>query len=314
MYEVPIKSLLESGVHFGHRASRWNPKMAPYIFGKRNLIHIIDLKETLRGLFRACFFLKGVASEGKQILFVGTKRQAQGLVEEAANKLGMPFVNERWLGGTLTNFETIRSRLRRLEELERMEADGTAEAMSKKELSRFLREKRKIFRNLHGIRNMNSVPGAMVIIDARKEKTAIQEARKMGIPTVAILDTDCDPTTVDIPVPGNDDALRSISVLLNKLVEAIEHGRSALTQNRQQEEKRRSESSEAKEADRQRKLEDQRRRANEQAELEKILRKAREERAQRIQEEEGRAARGEPTPDAAASETPKADGPESSEG
>ena len=164
--KVGLEDLLRSGVHFGHLSRRWNPKMRQYIFLERNNIHIIDLKETLRGLFRACFFLKGVAAEGKQILFVGTKRQAQGLVEEAAGKLGMPFVNERWLGGTLTNFETIRSRLRRLEELERMEADGTAAAMSKKELSRFMREKRKIFRNLHGIRNMNSVPGAMVIIDA----------------------------------------------------------------------------------------------------------------------------------------------------
>ncbi|MEZ6196483.1 MAG: 30S ribosomal protein S2 [Planctomycetota bacterium] len=319
MYEVPIKSLLEAGVHFGHRASRWNPKMGPYIFGKRNLIHIIDLQETLRGLFKACFFLQGVASEGKQILFVGTKRQAQDLVSEAAGKLGMPFVAERWLGGTLTNFETIRSRLRRLEELERMESDGTAEAMSKKELSRFSREKRKIFRNLHGIRDMNGLPGAMVIVDARKEKTAVAEARKMGIPTVAILDTDCDPTTVDIPIPGNDDALRSINVLLGQLVTAIEHGRSALQQNRQIEEKQRNKDDESRERERQQKVEDQRRRASEQQELEKILRKAREERAQRIQEEEGRQARQSDDGDAGVAADPgetKAGpaGPESSEG
>ncbi|MEE9394668.1 MAG: 30S ribosomal protein S2 [Planctomycetota bacterium] len=293
MHGVPIKNLLEAGVHFGHRASRWNPKMAPFIFGKRNLIHIINLKETLRGLIQASMFLQGVASEGKQILFVGTKRQARNLVAEEAGKLGMPFVAERWLGGMLTNFETIRSRLRRLEELEMMATDGTTDAMNKKALARFLREKSKIYRNLHGIRNMSSLPGAMIVIDPRKEKTAVAEARKMGVPCVAILDTDCDPSAVDIGIPGNDDALRSIQVLLDKMTESIRNGKSAHSQFKAEEDKRRAADESKKEDKRKARVVEQKKRAGEQTKLDDILKKAREERAVRVSEEEGAKARQE---------------------
>lgn len=303
MFGVPIKTLLEAGVHFGHRASRWNPRMAPYIFGKRNLIHIIDLKETLRGLIKACSFLQGLAAEGQSVLFVGTKRQAQSLVETEAGKIGMPFVAERWLGGILTNFTTIRSRLRRLEQLEAMESDGTFDSLKKKEISRILREKNKIFRNLNGIRNMNSLPGALIVVDPRKERTAVAEAKKMGIPVIAILDTDCDPTSVDIAVPGNDDALRSLQVLLAKMTESIENGRQAHAQFIAQEQKRKVEVAEKKDQAKKTKLANQKKKAAEQAELDKILKKSREERERRLAEQEGEKAR------AAAPEEPKAAAP-----
>ncbi len=303
MFGVPIKTLLEAGVHFGHRASRWNPRMAPYIFGKRNLIHIIDLKETLRGLIKACSFLQGLASEGQSVLFVGTKRQAQSLVEAEAGKTGMPFVAERWLGGILTNFTTIRSRLRRLEQLEAMESDGTFDTLKKKEISRILREKNKIFRNLNGIRNMNGLPGALIVVDPRKERTAVAEAKKMGIPVIAILDTDCDPTSVDIAVPGNDDALRSLQVLLAKMTESIENGRQAHAQLIAQEQKRKAEVAEKKEQAKKTKLANQKKKAAEQAELDKILKKSREERERRLAEQQGEEAK------AAKAEEPKATAP-----
>lgn len=291
MYAVPVKTLLEAGTHFGHRASRWNPKMGPYIFGKRNLIHIIDLKQTLRGLLKACLFLQELSATGQQILFVGTKRQAQSVVIAEASKLGMPFVAERWLGGTLTNFEVVRSRLRRLEELEAQEAEGTSSGLSKKEVATIVREKRKIYRNLHGLRKMTNLPGAMIIVDPKKEKTAVREAQKMGIPTVALLDTDCDPTVIDIPVPGNDDALRSIQVLLGKIAEAIQNGQQAHQQFLAEEQKRRAEEEQRADQSRRAKAEEHKKKQAEQAELEKILKKAREERARRKSEEEGMAAR-----------------------
>ncbi len=306
MYGVPVKTLLEAGVHFGHRASRWNPRMAPYIFGKRNLIHILDLKETLRGLIKACTFLQGMATEGHKILFVGTKRQAQNLIETEAAKVEMPYVAERWLGGTLTNFATIKSRVRRLEQLEAMEREGNFDGMSKSHMSRLMREKKKIFRNLDGIRKLDGLPGALVVVDPRKEKTAVNEARKVGIPVVAILDTDCDPTTIDIPIPGNDDALRSIQVLLSKLSEAINNGRQAHAQFVAAEEKRRADENKKREEQKKAKLETQKKKASEQAELEKILKKAREERERRIADEEGAQAREENTP-APESKAPAAD-------
>ncbi len=293
MYAVPIKTLLEAGVHFGHRASRWNPRMEPFIFGKRNLIHIIDLKETLRGLIKACTFLQGIAADGKSILFVGTKRQAQSLIEQEAGRVEMPYVAERWLGGILTNFTTIRSRLRRLEQLEAMESDGTFATLKKKEISRILREKTKIFRNLNGIRHMESLPGALIVVDPRKEKTAVAEARKMGIPVIAVLDTDCDPTVVDIAIPGNDDALRSLQVLLAKLTDAIHNGRQAHAQHLAAEEKRKAESEKKKAEARRQKLESQKKKAAEQAELDKILKQAREERERRKAEAAGEEARAE---------------------
>ena len=224
METVSVQQLIEAGVHFGCRVSRWNPKMAPYIYGRRNLIHIMDLRETLRGLLRAQNFLYHVAAEGSQILFVGTKRQVKGVVQDAGQRTGMPVVTERWIGGTLTNFSVIRSRLRRLEELEGMEESGTIEIESKKMASTLRREKKKIERNLGGIREMTEIPGAMVVIDPAREINAIKEARRLGVPVVGILDTDCDPSVVDIVIPGNDDALKSVRLLVDRLATAVEEG------------------------------------------------------------------------------------------
>lgn len=230
MAEIVVKDILKAGVHFGHRTSRWNPKMRPYIYGRRNLIHIIDLKETVRGLIRSQRYLRSVASHGGLILFVGTKRQAAEPVELAARECNMPFVNERWLGGTLTNFRTIRSRLKRLEELESLEADGTMATYSKKYQSTLNREHRKIHRNLSGIRDMSRLPEAIVVVDPKKEHNCIREAKILGIKVVALIDTDSDPDTVDLPIPGNDDSIRSIRLILQYLTDAILEGKSELPQ------------------------------------------------------------------------------------
>ena len=219
-----VKQLIDAGIHFGHRVGRWNPKMKPYIFGKRNLIHIINVKETLRGILAARKFLTKVVSSGKDVVFVGTKRQARKAVQEGADQLGMHWVIDRWLGGTLTNFREIRRRVTRLDELEQMEADGLMDAYSKKQGSKLRREMRKITRNLGGIRKMTSVPGAMVVIDQRREVIAIREARKLHIPVIALIDTDSDPDLVDIPIPGNDDAMKAISLVVGTLVEATKAG------------------------------------------------------------------------------------------
>jgi len=224
METVNIQDLIGAGVHFGCRVSRWNPKMAPYIHGRRNLIHIIDLRQTLRGMVRAQNVLYHMAAEGAQILWVGTKRQVKGVIQEAGQRTGMPVVIERWIGGTLTNFSVIRSRLRRLEELETQEEDGTFQALSKKEVSSLRREKRKITRNLGGIREMGGIPGAMVVIDPAREAKAVREARKMGVAVIGLLDTDCNPELVDIVIPGNDDALKSVRLLVEKLASAVEEG------------------------------------------------------------------------------------------
>lgn len=228
MAEIVVKDFLESGVHFGHRASRWNPKMRPYIYARRNQIHIIDLKETLRGLIRAKKYLSKVVSQGSLVLFVGTKRQAADPVQAAATKCGMPYVNERWLGGTLTNFRTIRSRLKRLEELEALEANGDMATYSKKRQSTLLRERKKIFTNLNGIREMNRLPEALIIIDPRRETISVKEARLLGIKVVALIDTDSDPDVVDLPIPGNDDSIRSIDLMLLHLSDAVLEGKSTL--------------------------------------------------------------------------------------
>ena len=212
-----VKDLIEAGVHYGHRVSRWNPKMKPYIYGKRNLIHIIDLKETVRGLLRAIKFFNRVASSNGLILFVGTKRQAADTLIEQCNRSGMPYVTERWLGGTLTNFRTIRSRLERLEELENTLDGEQALSYSKKMISTLTRERRKIERNLSGIRHMNRLPEALLVIDPRREHIAVAEARKLGIKVVALLDTDCDPDMIDLPIPGNDDSMRSIELVVSLL-------------------------------------------------------------------------------------------------
>ena len=210
-----VKDFIEAGVHYGHRVSRWNPKMKPYIYGKRNLIHIIDLKETVRGLLRAIKFFNRVAATNGLILFVGTKRQAADTLIEQCNRSGMPYVTERWLGGTLTNFRTIRSRLERLEELENTLDGEQALSYSKKMISTLTRERRKIERNLSGIRHMNRLPEALLVIDPRREHIAVAEARKLGIKVVALLDTDCDPDLIDLPIPGNDDSMRSIELVVS---------------------------------------------------------------------------------------------------
>jgi small subunit ribosomal protein S2 len=257
---VQVKDLIDSGVHFGHRASRWNPKMRPYIYGKRNLIHIIDLRETVRGLLRSYRYLSQIASKGSLVLFVGTKRQAKEAVEREARRCGMPYVNERWLGGTLTNYRTIRDRLRRLQELESLwlpagdapakhdvvahmrsmhnesgklelsKAPETAEIRrySKKMVATLNRELSKIRRNLEGIREMNRMPDALVVIDPKREYIAVKEAQRVGIATVALIDTDSDPDSVDLPIPGNDDSIRSIELVLSKLADAILEGRASL--------------------------------------------------------------------------------------
>ncbi|MEQ8786343.1 MAG: 30S ribosomal protein S2 [Pirellulaceae bacterium] len=224
MAQSLVEELIESGVHFGHRASRWNPKMSPYIYGRKNLIHIIDIRETVRGLLRAKKYLSQVAQGGSLVLFVGTKRQAGGAVERESLRCRMPFVSERWLGGTLTNFRTIRSRLGRLEELEKLRGGDEIEAYSKKMQSAIAREYRKMYRNLNGLRSMNRLPECVFVIDPKKERNAIREARSLGITTVALIDTDCDPDVVDLPIPGNDDGIRSIEIVLRYLADAVIEG------------------------------------------------------------------------------------------
>jgi len=220
-----VKQLVDSGVHFGHRVSRWNPKMKPYIFGKRNLIHIINVKETLRGILLARKFIQQVVADGKDVLFVGTKRQARNAVEKAAADCGMHYVSDRWLGGTLTNFREIRKRVGRLDHLEQLETDGMLDAYSKKQGSSLRREMKKIQRNLGGIRKMDRLPGVLFVIDQRREIIAVKEANKMGIPVICLLDTDCDPDIVDIPIPGNDDAMRAIELICHELAEAVKAGK-----------------------------------------------------------------------------------------
>ncbi len=262
---VQVKDLIEAGVHFGHRASRWNPKMRPYIYGKRNLIHIIDLRETVRGLLRAYRYLSKVASNGSLVLFVGTKRQSKETVEREAARCGMPYVSERWLGGTLTNYRTIRDRLKRLQELEALwlpAGDNPAKydmpaymrgmlnesgkldlekappaanirSYSKKMVATLNRELTKIQRNLQGIRDMYRLPDALVVVDPKREHIAVKEAKRMGVTTVSLIDTDSDPDTVDLPIPGNDDSIRSIELVLSRLADAVLEGRAAIPADQQ---------------------------------------------------------------------------------
>lgn len=220
-----VQDLIEAGIHFGQRASGWNPKMGAYIYGKRNGIHIIDIKETVKGLLLAKKFVNKTVAGGKDVCFVGTKRQARTILEQYVPDVGMHYVTERWLGGTLTNFRTIRARLKRLEELEAIEAEDNFQSYSKKMESQLRREMRKIKRNLDGIRKMDKLPGALVIIDVSHEMTAINEARKLGIPTVCLIDTDADPAYADIPIPGNDDSMRSIDVVVRELCKSIADGK-----------------------------------------------------------------------------------------
>ena len=221
MSVISMKQLLEAGVHFGHQTRRWNPKMAEYIFTERNGIYIIDLQKTVKKVEEAYNFIKEVSASGKDILFIGTKKQAQESIESEAIRANMFYVNQRWLGGMLTNFKTIRKRIVRLNELEKMEEDGTFEVLPKKEVINLRAEKEKLQKNLGGIKNMSGNPGAIFVVDPRKEKIAIQEAHILGIPIVAIVDTNCDPEEVDYPIPGNDDAIRAVKLLTSKIADAV---------------------------------------------------------------------------------------------
>ena len=225
MAVISMKQLLEAGVHFGHQTRRWNPKMAPYIFTERNGIYIIDLQKTVKKVAEAYDFLRSVAEEGKSILFVGTKKQAQEAVKEEALKSGMFYVNERWLGGMMTNFATIRKSINRLKELEAMEEDGTFEVLSKKEVLALKREQEKLEKSLGGIKDMEELPGALFIVDPRKERIAVAEAKKLNIPIVAIVDTNCDPDEIDYVIPGNDDAIRAVKLLTSRMADAVIEGR-----------------------------------------------------------------------------------------
>ena len=226
MSVISMKQLLEAGVHFGHQTRRWNPKMAPYIFTERNGIYIIDLQKTVKKAEEAYNFIKEVAAEGKDILFVGTKKQAQEAIQEEAIRSNMHFVNNRWLGGMLTNFETIKTRIKRLAEIERMQEDGTFDVLPKKEVIKLKGELEKLEKNLGGIRNLDCENiGAMFIVDPRKEKNAISEAKILGIHVVAIVDTNCDPEEVDYVIPGNDDAIRAVKLITAKMADGIIEGR-----------------------------------------------------------------------------------------
>ena len=225
MAVISMKHLLEAGVHFGHQTRRWNPKMAPYIFTERNGIYIIDLQKTVRKVDEAYMFIRNLAMEGKTVLFVGTKKQAQESIQSEAARCNMFYVNNRWLGGMLTNFRTIRSRVERLNEIDKMEQAGQFEVLPKKEVIQLQREREKLENNLGGIREMKKLPGALFVVDPRKEHIAVAEARTLGIPIVAIVDTNCDPDEVDYVIPGNDDAIRAVKLIAGKMADAVLEGR-----------------------------------------------------------------------------------------
>ena len=225
MAVVSMKQLLEAGVHFGHQTRRWNPKMAPYIFTERNGIYIIDLQKTVRKLEDAYMFVRDLSAKGETVLFVGTKKQAQESVKEEAERAGAYYVNARWLGGMMTNFRTIRGRIARLAQLKQMSEDGTFDLLPKKEVIKFNREIEKLEKFLGGIKDMKKLPGALFIVDPRKEKIAVSEAKKLGIPVVAIVDTNCDPDDVDYVIPGNDDAIRAVKLITATMANAILEGR-----------------------------------------------------------------------------------------
>ncbi len=221
---VPLKTLLECGVHFGHKTSRWNPKMKPYIYTQRNGVHIIDLQKTQKALREAYDLIRDTVAQGGIVLFVGTKHQARDIIEDAAKRVGMPYVNYKWLGGMLTNWRTIYQRVRYLEELERMEQEGILERLSKKEAIRLRRQMEKLRQRLSGIRHMTRLPDLVFIVDVCQEETAVREANRLNIPVVAMVDTNCDPTNIDYIIPANDDAIRSIKLIVNLMADAVEEG------------------------------------------------------------------------------------------
>ncbi len=236
MAVVAMKQLLEAGVHFGHQTKRWDPKMAEYIYQARNGIHIIDLQKTSKKIDEAYKFMKDIAEEGKTILFVGTKKQAQECVKDAAIKSNMFYVDQRWLGGMLTNFKTIKTRIARLNKLEEMENDGTFEVLPKKEVAALKNEKEKLEKNLGGIRDMKEMPGAMFVVDPKNERIAVLEAKKLNIPIVGLVDTNCNPEDVDYPIPGNDDAIRAVKLITDVMANAIIEGRQGEALDNEQEE------------------------------------------------------------------------------
>ena len=300
---VDVKEIIQAGVHFGHRVSRWHPKMEPFIFGKRNLIHIIDVRETLKGLVRACNFLTQVSAQGGQVVFVGTKRQAKSIVQREAERSENHYVAERWLGGSLTNLHTIRKRLKRLVELEALEETGEIERHSKKQVSRLRRERRKIFTNLNGLRKMEKIPAALIAVDIRREHIAIREARKCGIPVIALVDTDCDPGLVDIVIPGNDDAFRSIEIILGALADALLSGKEKYAMVQAEEEKKRMEEAESRKKEQEKVDAARQEGLDAKKERDEIFRKAREGEAARV-EAEKKAANAEAPPEAAAAGEP----------
>jgi small subunit ribosomal protein S2 len=225
MSVITMKQLLEAGVHFGHQTRRWNPKMATYIYMERNGIYIIDLQQTVKKFDEAYAFIRNVAAEGKGVLFVGTKKQAQETIRDEARRCEMYFVNQRWLGGMLTNYKTIRKRVQRLKELEKMESEGSFEVLTKKEVAKLLNEKERLERFLGGIKDMDKLPGAVFVVDPRKERIAVAEARKLNIPVVAIVDTNCDPDEIDYVIPGNDDAIRAVKLISSKIADAVLEGK-----------------------------------------------------------------------------------------
>lgn len=225
MSVVSMKQLLEAGVHFGHQTRRWNPKMARFIFTERNGIYIIDLQKTVQKVDEAYEFVRDLAAKGESVLFVGTKKQAQNSIREEAERCNQFYVNERWLGGMLTNFRTIQTRIARLKELEAMFEDGTVEQYTKKEAMLMQRELQKLEKNLGGIKDMKKLPGAIFVVDSKKEEIAVKEARKLGIPVIATVDTNCDPDVIDFPIPANDDAIRAVKLLTGKIADAVLEGR-----------------------------------------------------------------------------------------
>lgn len=225
---VSIKELLEAGVHFGHQTTKWDPRMKPYIFSERDRIHIIDLQQTQKQIAEACKIIKETAGKGESVLFIGTKKQAQDIMKEEAARCGMPYVNTRWLGGTLTNYNTIKKRIDKLLEMERMEAEGKTQTLTKKELSEFLKEKQRLLKNLEGIKHMDRLPGLIFLIDSGREKTAVNEAQRLNIPIVALIDTNCNPELIDYLIVGNDDALKSIKLITSKIADVVLEGKKSI--------------------------------------------------------------------------------------
>ena len=310
---VDVKEIIGAGVHFGHRASRWHPKMEPFIFGKRNLIHIIDVRQTLKGLVRACNFLSQVGALGKEVVFVGTKRQAKSIVQREAQRCDNHWVTERWLGGTLTNINTIRKRLKRLIELEALEESGGINQYSKKRVSRLRRERRKICTNLDGLRKMEKLPSCVVIIDIKREHIAVREAQKCGIPVIALVDTDCDPDLVDIVIPGNDDAFRSIEIILGTLADSLLVGKEKYAAVKAEEEKKLLEEEEKRKEEAAKVQEGKNKVLAAEKEREEIFRKAREAEAARVEAEKSTAPEDGEKPGKENPGEPAGDAPEKSE-